>query len=211
VERPSTGGVWRCLAAGRLASDERIVRVVLNKAVGLRWWYARVTRSSSPSRERGSPKSAMPADVKTSYGMWYASGCAGHVGDRRCASQSNWHSNALLEHVARGRLRPLLSAALFLEYEDTLKRPEIRLATDRSEEDVDGFLAALASAAEAVDVNFRWRPELSDPKDEVVLEAAVNGEADALVTHNLRDFEPAKRLFGLRVLLPRDVLKELRR
>ena len=118
-------------------------------------------------------------------------------------------SNALLVHVARGRLRPLATTALFLEYEDALKRPDIRLATGMSEEDVDGFLAALASAAEAVDVNFRWRPQLSDPKDELVLEAAVNGEADALVTHNVRDFEPARRLFGLRVLLPRDVLKEL--
>jgi putative PIN family toxin of toxin-antitoxin system len=120
-------------------------------------------------------------------------------------------SNALLEQVARGRLRPLVSTALFLEYEDVLKRADVRLATGMSEEDVDGFLSALASAAEAVDVNFLWRPQLSDPKDELVLEAAVNGEADALVTHNLRDFEPATRLFGLRVLLPRDVLKELRR
>ncbi len=120
-------------------------------------------------------------------------------------------SNAVLEHVAHGRLRPLVSTALFLEYEDVVRRPEIRLATGMSEEEVGGFLAALASASEAVDVNFRWRPQLSDPKDELVLEAAVNGEADALVTHNVRDFEPATRLFGLRVLLPRDVLKELRR
>jgi putative PIN family toxin of toxin-antitoxin system len=119
-------------------------------------------------------------------------------------------SNLVLEHVARGRLRPLISTALFLEYEDVLKRPEIRLATGMSEAHVEGFLAALASAAEAVDVNFRWRPQLADPKDELVLEAAVNGEADALVTHNLRDFEPATRLFGLRLMLPRDVLKELR-
>ena len=57
-------------------------------------------------------------------------------------------SNALLEHVAHRRLRPLVSTALFLEYEDALKRPEIRLATGMNEEDVDGFLAALASAAE---------------------------------------------------------------
>lgn len=49
-----------------------------------------------------------------------------------------------------------------------------------SEGDVEGFLAAFASAAEAVEVTFRWRPQLSDPKDELVLEAAVNGEADAL-------------------------------
>jgi putative PIN family toxin of toxin-antitoxin system len=120
-------------------------------------------------------------------------------------------SNAVLEHVARGRLSPLVSTALFLEYEDVVRRPEIRLATRMSEEEVAGFLAALASASEAVEVNFRWRPQLSDPKDELVLEVAVNGGADALVTHNLRDFEPAARLFGLRVLLPRDVLKELRR
>jgi putative PIN family toxin of toxin-antitoxin system len=120
-------------------------------------------------------------------------------------------SNAVLEHVARGQLHPLVSTALFLEYEEVVKRPDVRLATGMSEEDVDGFLAALASAAEAVDVNFRWRPQLSDPKDELVLETAINGEADALVTHNLRDFEPVTRLFGLRVLLPRDVLKELQK
>ena len=118
-------------------------------------------------------------------------------------------SNALLERVAHGRLRPLVTTALFLEYEDVLKRAEIRLATRMSVEDVEGFLAALASAAEAVEVNFRWRPQLSDPKDELVLEAAVNGEADALVTHNRRDFELAARAFGLRVLLPGEALKEL--
>jgi putative PIN family toxin of toxin-antitoxin system len=120
-------------------------------------------------------------------------------------------SNALLKHVAEGRLIPLVSTALFLEYEDVLNRPENRLATRMSADDVEGFLAALASAAEPVEVNFRWRPQLSDPKDELVLEAAVNGQADALVTHNIRDFGPATRLFGLRVLPPRDLLKELER
>lgn len=120
-------------------------------------------------------------------------------------------SNALLEQVARETVRPLVSTALFLEYEDVLKRAENRLATGMSEEDVDGFLAALASAAEPIEVNFRWRPQLSDPNDELVLEAAVNGQADALVTHNVKDFQPAARLFGLRVLLPRQVLKELER
>ena len=120
-------------------------------------------------------------------------------------------SKVLLEQVARETVRPLVSTALFLEYEDVLKRAENRLATGMSEADVDGFLAALASAAEPVEVNFRWRPQLSDPKDELVLEAAVNGQADALVTHNVRDFEPAARLFGLRLLLPRQVLKELER
>jgi putative PIN family toxin of toxin-antitoxin system len=118
-------------------------------------------------------------------------------------------SNRLLELIARERMQPLVSTALFLEYEDVLQRPENRLATGMSEADVEGFLAAFASAAEGVDVNFRWRPQLKDPKDELVLEVAVNGRADALVTHNLRDFEMAARLFKLRVMLPRELLKEL--
>jgi predicted nucleic acid-binding protein len=50
---------------------------------------------------------------------------------------------------------------------------------------------------------------LTDPNDELVLEAAVNGAADALVTHNVRDFGEAAPRFGLRVLLPRELLKEL--
>jgi len=118
-------------------------------------------------------------------------------------------SNRLVELIALGRLQPLASTALFLEYEDVLQRPENRLATRMSEEDVEGFLAALASAAQAVEVNFRWRPQLRDPNDELVLEAAVNGQADALVTHNIRDFHTVARLFNLRVLLPRELLKEL--
>jgi putative PIN family toxin of toxin-antitoxin system len=120
-------------------------------------------------------------------------------------------SNRLLELVALERVRPPVSTALFLEYEDVLKRPENRLATGMSEAEVEGFLAAFASAAEGVDVNFRWRPQLKDPTDELVLEAAVNGQAGALVTHNLRDFQSAVRTFNLRVMLPRELLKELER
>jgi putative PIN family toxin of toxin-antitoxin system len=118
-------------------------------------------------------------------------------------------SNRLVELVALGKLRPVVSTALFLEYEDVLMRPETRLATKMDAADVQGFLAAFASAAEGVDVNFRWRPQLTDPNDELVLEAAVNGAADVLVTHNVRDFRTAAPRFGLRVLLPRELLKEL--
>ena len=118
-------------------------------------------------------------------------------------------SNRLLELVARERLRPLVSTALFLEYEDVLQRPEHRLVTGMTTDDIEGFLEAFASAAEAVEVNFRWRPQLKDPSDELVLEAAVNGRAQALVTHNVADFREAQRLFQLRVVLPRELLREL--
>lgn len=119
-------------------------------------------------------------------------------------------SNALLREVATGRLRPLATTALFLEYEAVLKRPEHRLVHGFTSAEVDAFLAAFASACEGVDVNFLWRPQLSDPNDEMVLEAAINGRATVLVTHNIKDFIGVANRFGLRVLTPGDLLKELR-
>lgn len=119
-------------------------------------------------------------------------------------------SNAMLRQVALSRLTPLVTPALFLEYEAVLKRPEQRLVHGLGLRQIDRFLSALASACEAVEVSFRWRPQLADANDEMVLEAAVNGCADALVTHNVRDFAPGAQRFGLRVLRPGELLKELR-
>jgi predicted nucleic acid-binding protein len=54
-------------------------------------------------------------------------------------------------------------------------------------------------------IYFLWRPFLPDPKDDFVLELAVESRADFLITFNTRDFEGAER-FGIRVILPREFL-----
>lgn len=119
-------------------------------------------------------------------------------------------SNAVLREAAHGRITPLVTPALFLEYEAVLKRPEQRLVHGLGLRDVDRFLAGLAATCEAVEVSFQWRPQLSDANDEMVLDAAVNGQADALITHNVRDFAKGAERFGLRVVRPGEFLKELR-
>lgn len=117
--------------------------------------------------------------------------------------------NAVLRLVAARKLRLLATPALFLEYEEVLKRPEQRLAHGLSLDEIDHFLTALASACDPVEVRFQWRPQLRDADDEIVLEAAANGRADALATHNLRDFAAVADKFGVRVVTPAQLLKEI--
>lgn len=118
-------------------------------------------------------------------------------------------SSALLRLASQGRFLILVSPPLFLEYEDVLLRPEQRLAHGLSIMQVNGFLADLVARIEPVEIHFQWRPQLIDPGDEMVLEAAINGRADALVTHNIRHFAPAALRFHLSVLTPQQALKEV--
>jgi putative PIN family toxin of toxin-antitoxin system len=119
-------------------------------------------------------------------------------------------SNRNLVAVAEQRCRPPVTTALFLEYETVLLRPEHQLATRLGPVDVAAFLSAFASASEGVEVNFLWRPQLRDPNDRMVLEAAVNGRATALVTHDVADFEHATARFGIPTWAPSRLLKELK-
>ena len=105
--------------------------------------------------------------------------------------------------VAHGELIPLVTPALFLEYEAVLKRAEQRLVHGLDLTAIDQFLAGLAAASEAVEISFQWRPQLRDANDEMVLETALNGRADALVTHNVKDFTGAAKTFELRILRAR--------
>lgn len=111
--------------------------------------------------------------------------------------------------VASRHVHALATTALFVEYEAVLKRPEQRLASGLNIEQIDYALAALASALLPVEVHFQWRPQLADPGDEMVLEAAINGRADALVTYNVKDFARAAERFGLPILRPADLLRKV--
>jgi putative PIN family toxin of toxin-antitoxin system len=118
--------------------------------------------------------------------------------------------NAVLRLVADRRLLLLASPPLFLEYEDVLKRPEHQLVHGLTPDEVDEFLAELAALIEPVDVHFQWRPQSRDPNDEMVLETAINGHADGLVTFNLADFAVAWERFGIPVVSPPELLRKVK-
>ncbi len=117
-------------------------------------------------------------------------------------------SRRILHAVFEQRLKVGASPTLFLEYEAVLLRPENLVACRLNRTEIIELLNALAGILMPIDVNFLWRPQLRDPADEMVLEAAVNGCATALVTWNTRDFMPAANKFELRVMRPDDFWAE---
>ena len=117
-------------------------------------------------------------------------------------------SNALLAAAARGDFSMLASPPVFLEYEEVLKRPEHQLGTGLSLTQIDRILSDIAAIIMPVKVRFLWRPQLHDPDDEMVLEAAINGAADCIVTYNTKDFTISKR-FGVTVMTPEKFMEKL--
>lgn len=118
-------------------------------------------------------------------------------------------SAEVLRAARRGKAQLLASAALAIEYEAVCRREEHRKSAGLSTAEVELFLNAVIDLVEPVDIWFLWRPQLRDPGDELVLEAAVNGRAAVISTFNLRDFGPARDRFGIEVLTPGDTLKRL--
>jgi putative PIN family toxin of toxin-antitoxin system len=120
-------------------------------------------------------------------------------------------SAALLKAARHNKLGVLISVAMILEYEAVLKREEHLSVAGLTTTDVDDLLDAMCIFAKPVTNHFRWRPVLTDPDDDLVLETAVNGQADVIVTFNIFDFQRAKTLFGIQVERPSDALRRIKR
>jgi putative PIN family toxin of toxin-antitoxin system len=117
-------------------------------------------------------------------------------------------SRRLFDLLDEDRYVVLATVPLFLEYEAVLKRPEQVDIHRLSMRQLDDALDELASYVHEVRISYNWRPQLRDPDDEMVLATAINGLADAIVTHNVKDFLPAAETFGIAVLTPGRIIKE---
>jgi predicted nucleic acid-binding protein len=111
-------------------------------------------------------------------------------------------SRQLLTAVLQRRCTMALSIPLAVEYEAVLTRPEHLAASGLDASEVGELLDAVILVAEPVRLAFLWRPRLPDADDDMVLEAAINGQADRLVTFNQRHFARAGAEFGVTICRP---------
>jgi putative PIN family toxin of toxin-antitoxin system len=111
--------------------------------------------------------------------------------------------------IRRREATMVATVALFIEYEAVLTRPEHLAAAGITVAEAENILDMLASVAEPVEPHFLWRPRLRDADDDMVLEAAVNGQAEAIATFNARDFGGVAEEFGIEVLTPSEILKRM--
>jgi len=127
----------------------------------------------------------------------------------RSRAGASWQ---LVDRALKREFTLLLSVPLVLEYEAVLTREEDRNVHRLSVSEVDELINSLVSGAESVRIRFLWRPLLSDPTDDMVLEtvAAVNGRADPVVTLNQEVFAAAAKGFAVKIVRPSEALHRLR-
>ncbi len=121
-------------------------------------------------------------------------------------------SFALLSEIGLGRFRFGLSVPLFLEYQASLMATVSKREVPLTAEQVAAVLAALAHYGAEVPIYFRLRPNLKDENDNMVFECAANFGAEAIITHNVRDFrQPELKGYGIEILKPDEFLQRIRR
>lgn len=115
-------------------------------------------------------------------------------------------SYALLRQLGTDSFRVSISVPLVLEYEAVAKEHSREIGLTHAE--IDDVVDFICSVADHRQIYYLWRPFLRDPKDDMVLELAVESAAEYIVTHNLRDFQGVEK-FGIEALSPGVFLKRL--
>lgn len=114
----------------------------------------------------------------------------------------------ILRRCLKRQYQPLLGNALFSEYEDVSARPHILSKCPVSAGDIQVLLEAFCSVSEWVPIYYLWRPNLVDEADNHIIELAAAGNAQWIVTNNIRDFKHAELNFpGIQILTPEQILE----
>ena len=115
-------------------------------------------------------------------------------------------SYKLLTMLGEGQFVTAVSVPLVVEYEKALADPRTKVPF--SPADIGKFIDYICTVSDKRKIYYLWRPHLPDPGDDMILELAVAGRCDFIVTYNVRDFKGAGQ-FGIKILMPGQLIKLL--
>jgi len=116
------------------------------------------------------------------------------------------HSRSAIRACLRGEYQPIMGTKLYLEYESVMQRNTLFARSPISAEERHDLFLAFLSVCRWVKVYYIWRPNLQDEADNHVLELAVAGGAEIIMTHNIKDFQSGNLLFpAITILRPKDL------
>ncbi|MCB1720206.1 MAG: putative toxin-antitoxin system toxin component, PIN family [Rhodospirillales bacterium] len=97
-------------------------------------------------------------------------------------------NRAVLKQAFLDDITPLMSEALYSEYQSLMGRGHLFEDSSFNTQEREDFFDDFCSICRWVDVYYRWRPNLRDEADNHVLELAISGGAEMLITWNKKDF-----------------------
>lgn len=118
----------------------------------------------------------------------------------------NGFSFKLLSIIDDKRFRVFISVPLILEYEDVIKRSKSQINLSFTE--ISDILDYICLIAEQRKIFYLWRPFLKDPKDDMILELAVESDCDYIISFNKKDFKKIEK-FNLEVITPKELLRKI--
>lgn len=108
-----------------------------------------------------------------------------------------------------GEIQPLMSNALFVEFESLLSRDNIFRKSPLSEQQRQDFLSDFLSVCKWVSIYYLWRPNLRDEADNHLIELALSGGGEHIITGNTKDFKGTELSFPqIQILTPSNYLKQ---
>ncbi|MCI5226654.1 MAG: putative toxin-antitoxin system toxin component, PIN family [Candidatus Electrothrix sp. AX2] len=109
----------------------------------------------------------------------------------------------LLSRIGTGEYATNISVPLIMEYEAVATRHLNQ--TNLSAADLNDILDYICSVSTRHTISYLWRPFLKDPKDDFVLELAVQSGSQCIITFNKKDFTDISK-FGIKALTPWEFL-----
>ena len=119
-------------------------------------------------------------------------------------------SRFLVDAALQRHFDLLISVPLALEYEEVTHRSEHLVKSGMSHTQMNAFLKSLYLAGREISLGRFSRPNLPDAGDEHVLNLALRGRADGLVTQNTRHFAELPERYGVNLYSPQQAARLLR-